>query len=188
MKTMLKKSSWIFLTAVFMSMIPVIYAQTGSTNPTMEPGQKEQVAKPLGQEMPPNPPEHEKVGSTGENHPGSPDLPGLSDDQKEKIRKAELKQIAAMTPLRSQLREKKAHLATLLSTHPVDLKETDLVAEEIGKLETSMLKQKIRHDQEIRSLLTPEQQTLYDARPKPFLGKQGYRGKERERIRELLQY
>jgi len=75
----------------------------------------------------------------------------------------------AMTPLFNQVREKKARLQTILATTPFDVKSADQVAEDLGKMETVILKELIRHDQTLRNLLTPEQQVVFDARPKPFL-------------------
>lgn len=96
-------------------------------------------------------------------------LPGITPEQREKIKKARLKQVADLTPLRNQLREKKARLATILATAPFDQKMADQVADEIGKDGTSILKLRIRHDQELRNILSPDQQVIFDARPKPWL-------------------
>jgi len=97
------------------------------------------------------------------------DLPGLTNEQKDKIYQSDMDHLKLMTPYHNQIREKKARLQTLLSTSPFDLKAADQIAEELGKLETTILKEMIRHDQELRNLLTPLQQVLFDSRPKPFL-------------------
>ena len=97
------------------------------------------------------------------------DLPDLTLDQRDKVKKADLKQMSEMTPLRNQMHEKKTRLSTLLSTIPVDQKQVDQLADEIGKTVSTMLKVQIRHDQDLRSILTPDQQILFDARPKPWL-------------------
>jgi hypothetical protein len=49
------------------------------------------------------------------------------------------------------------------------MKDADQVADDIGKVASSILKQQIRHDQELRAILTPDQQIIFDSRPKPFL-------------------
>jgi hypothetical protein len=67
------------------------------------------------------------------------------------------------------MREKKVHLMSLLSTQPANMKEAESVADEIGKIHASILKQQIRHDQEIRSILSHDQQIIFDSKPKPFL-------------------
>jgi Spy/CpxP family protein refolding chaperone len=98
-------------------------------------------------------------------------LPDLTDDQKEKIKKVDLKQMESMTPLRNQIREKRVRMTTILTTMPVDSKAADQLADEIGKVAASILKAQIRHDQELRNLLNPDQQIIFDSRPKPFLRK-----------------
>ena len=97
------------------------------------------------------------------------DLPDLTPDQLAKIKKTDLKNMAEMTPLRNQVREKRARLATIMATIPVELKQADILADEIGKTASAILKLQIRHDQELRAILTPDQQVLFDARPKPWL-------------------
>jgi hypothetical protein len=47
----------------------------------------------------------------------------------------------------------------------------DLVADELGKIHTLVLKLMINQDQALRNLLTPDQQIIFDSRPKPFLRK-----------------
>jgi Spy/CpxP family protein refolding chaperone len=115
---------------------------------------------------PPSPPDidHDNM------HPPM-DLPDLTDEQQENIKKADLKQLEAMTPLRNQMLEKKIRLTTILTTSPVDIKSADQVADEISKVAAAILKTQIRHDQEIRNLLTPDQKIIFDSRPKPFLHK-----------------
>jgi Spy/CpxP family protein refolding chaperone len=97
------------------------------------------------------------------------DLPDLSDIQKDKIRQADLKHTQAMTPLKNQMREKRAQLATLLSSPPADINAADKVADEIGRIQASLLIETIKYDQALRSILTPDQQIIFDSRPKPFL-------------------
>ncbi|MFZ4523474.1 MAG: Spy/CpxP family protein refolding chaperone [Bacteroidales bacterium] len=99
------------------------------------------------------------------------DFPGLTNEQKEKIHQADIDHLKYTTPLHNQLREKSARLQTLLTTSPFDTKQASQVAEEMGNTETSLLKEMIRHDQELRNLLNTQQQVIFDARPKPFLRK-----------------
>lgn len=96
-------------------------------------------------------------------------MPDLTPDQSAGIKKIDLKNMADMTPLRNQMQEKRARLSTILITIPIDLKQVDLIADEIGKTAAAMLKAQIRHDQDLRAILTPDQQVLFDARPKPWL-------------------
>ena len=103
--------------------------------------------------------------------PPALNLPDITKDQQEKIHQAGLDHMKLMTPLHNQAREKKARLQTILTTTPFDSKSADLLAEELGKIKVNILKELIRHDQSLRSLLTPQQQVVFDSRPKPFLKK-----------------
>lgn len=96
-------------------------------------------------------------------------LPDITPEQQEKIHLAGLDHIKMMTPLHNQVREKKARLQTVLTSPSFDAKTADQVAEELGKIETGILKEMIRHDQALRNILSPQQQVVFDARPKPFL-------------------
>jgi len=116
---------------------------------------------------PPPPRSLERVNDA----PAPLNLPDLTEDQKAKIKKLHLKQLESMTPLKNQIREKRARLETILTTAPVDLNAAEVVADDLGKIHTSILKLMIRHDQALRNLLTPDQQVIFDTRPKPFLRK-----------------
>ncbi len=118
--------------------------------------------------LPPSPPPPPAMEEMNE-HPPMLDLPDLTPDQLDKIKKCDLKHISEMTPLKNQMREKNARLSTILITMPFDQKQADQLADEIGKTAASILKALIRHDQELRSMLTPDQQVIFDSRPKPWL-------------------
>lgn len=106
-------------------------------------------------------------------------LPNLTDTQKKQMEELRTKHLAAVTPLRNQLMEKKAHLQTLLTTATVDNKEIDKTINDIAALETSKLKEAVNHDQQIRAILTPEQRVIFDSKPKPFLHEgKGMKGKK----------
>jgi Spy/CpxP family protein refolding chaperone len=128
--------------------------------------------------QPPPPPPPPSIDSNpkhpaGRNDmlPPLPDLPDLTPDQQSQMKKATLEHIKSMTPLKNQLHEKTVRLRSIMTTEPWDARNADQVAEEIGKAETQMLKETIRFDRAIRSLLSPDQQVLFDARPKPFLNR-----------------
>lgn len=97
------------------------------------------------------------------------DLPDLTREQHDKIKQVGLENMKKMTPLRNQLREKKARLQTVMGTEPFDGKTADQVADEMGKIHAEILKTMIRHDQALRGLLTDEQKIVFDSHPKPFL-------------------
>ena len=164
MKTKKMLVNGFVMTILFIMIIAPGYAQ--KVNNAGRPGNvsQEQALMP-----PPPPPPPPSSDTHDTQLPWQIDLPDLSEEQTGKIRQAGLEHMKAMTPMRNQVREKKARLQTILTTMPFDPKAADLMADDLGKIETGIMKEMIRHDQELRGLLTPQQQVLFDARPKPFL-------------------
>ena len=159
---------------VFFGMILVqLSAQDKNQGKALKQNPKQQNTSPTSPTTPPSPntpPPPPPLPDAEQDGPPLPlDLPDLTNEQKEKIKKVDLQQMGAITPLRNQMREKRVRLTTILTTMPFDMKAADQVADEIGKIVTSILKVEIRHDQELRGLLTPDQQIIFDARPKPFM-------------------
>jgi Spy/CpxP family protein refolding chaperone len=133
-------------------------------------------------EVPPPPPPPPPAVDADEPMPAPRlDLPDLTDEQKEKIKAIDLKSMEELTPLRNQVKEKTAKLQTVLTTQPFNEKEAFQLADEIGKIRSSMLKTGIRHDQELRKILTHDQQILFDARPKPFLNQKAMQPAKKSR-------
>ena len=158
----------IILILFFGLILNQISAQNNNQVKEIKKNPKQQVTSPVSSPSPPPPPP--PVPDIDPDYPPPPlDLPDLTVEQKEKIKKTDLKQMAAMTPLRNQMREKRVRLASILTTMPMDIALADQLADEIGKLASAILKLQIRHDQELRNILTPDQQIIFDSRPKPFL-------------------
>ncbi len=167
MKATRKIAQGIAMIILLAMMTSAVYAQNQG-----RPGHPGKINQEFKAPAPPVPPAPLEPPSF--DNPGAPalpqlDLPGLTEDQKDKIFKSDMEHMKMMTPLHNQISEKKARLQTLLTTMPFDVKAADQIAEELGKIGTSILKETIKHDQELRTLLTPQQQVLFDARPKPFL-------------------
>jgi Spy/CpxP family protein refolding chaperone len=120
---------------------------------------------------PPPPPPPPPSGSIhdDDNQLRQPPIPDLSEEQRQKMKALRLKMIQEITPLKNQVREKTTRLHSVLSSQPFNEKEADQLADELGKIRASMLKANIRNHMEIRKLLTPDQQIIFDAKPKPFL-------------------
>ena len=97
------------------------------------------------------------------------DLPNLTETQKKSIKKEKLKNMKAMTQLKNEIREKHAHLVTLLSTDNLDMKDVNNTIDQLGTLNSKMLKQQVTYHRAVRDQLTPNQKVIYDSRPKPFL-------------------
>jgi hypothetical protein len=170
MKSMKPKSKSIVLTVLLSMIILGVFAQTGQNVTGTSKMLNKEVKDPSPPVPPPPPPPPEPPDLEQEAAPPlAPVITDLTDDQKLQLKKLDLKNLEVMVPLRNQIREKKAHLATLLSTQPVNMKEAELVADEIGKIQATLLKQLIHHDQLIRAVLTPDQKIIFDSKPKPFL-------------------
>jgi Spy/CpxP family protein refolding chaperone len=170
MKTKQKIVTGILMTILFSMLMPTVFAQ--KPNKIYRPGManQEQVSPlPPVPPPPPVPPAPPAPDMSGLPVPPQLNLPDLTSDQVENIRKADLEHMKAMTPLKNQVRENNARLQTILTTSPFDAKAADKVAEELGKSESAIIKEIIRHDQALRNLLTSQQQIIFDARPKPFL-------------------
>ena len=69
----------------------------------------------------------------------------------------------AMQPLRNQLGEKKARLRTLSTADKVNMTEVNKIIDDIGAMQTQLMKLKEQHRQEIRKLLNDEQRVMFDA-------------------------
>jgi Spy/CpxP family protein refolding chaperone len=167
MKPKSKIIAGIAITVMFSMLSVLLFAQGQDKQPHAIKVKSEQ-APPANAPTPPPPP------PPVVDHPETPgmtpwDLPDLSNEQREKIRLSNLEHMKTMTPLQNQVREKKARLQTVLTASPYDARSADQLADELGKLGTAILKEMIRHDQGLRNLLTPDQQVIFDSRPKPFL-------------------
>lgn len=86
----------------------------------------------------------------------------LTEKQKEQIQNTHLNGQKAMLPLRNQMREKNARLLSLTTGNEFDEAAVNTLVTEISDLRASMMKMRITHRQEIRSLLTEEQQVKFD--------------------------
>jgi Spy/CpxP family protein refolding chaperone len=173
MKTNQSILSRIMLMLFFSLILMNVSAQTrnDASRPPLQKVHGQVPAPPDAPAPPPPPPPPPPATEPMDDAPQHMNIPDLTEVQKTEIGKLRLKQIESMTPLKNQVREKKARLQTILTTMPVDMNTADVVADELGKIQTSVLKLKIHHDQALRSLLTPDQQVIFDARPKPFLNK-----------------
>ncbi|MEI8202306.1 MAG: periplasmic heavy metal sensor [Bacteroidota bacterium] len=103
--------------------------------------------------------------------PGAPPLniPGLTPEQHEKLKAADMNHLEAVIPLRTQIVEKQSQLVILLTSKTFDNNQANTLADDIGKLRAEILKQDILHDQNMRLILTREQRIHFDCMPKPFL-------------------
>ncbi len=170
MKTTMKILTGIMIMFLFTMMISNLFAQMPDRNDRpMKANQEQALPAPPMAPLPPPPPLPPPADNQDESAQPLLNFPDLTAEQQDKIHQADLNHMKIMTPMRNQIREKKARLQTILTTSPCDIKAGNQVADDIGAIEAGILKEMIRHDQELRNLLTPQQQVLFDTRPKPFL-------------------
>jgi len=114
-------------------------------------------------------PDFEKPSKEGEkrfHHENSREfgIPGLTDDQKSKLKELKLSHYKEVQPLKNELIELKAKEHTLATAEKVDLKAIDANIDEITKLQNQLKKAHAANTQKIRALLTDEQRMYFDTR------------------------
>jgi Spy/CpxP family protein refolding chaperone len=124
-------------------------------------------------------------------HPmmGLRNIPGLTTDQLSKIDKLQLEHRKAVLPVRTKLEAAQLELKSLI-LESADLKKIDDQINEIGKVKTEMMKLRVRHQLDIRNLLTDEQKVYFDAndfRP-PFRHGEMDFGHERKGCGEMKEH
>ena len=92
-----------------------------------------------------------------------PNIPDLTDTQKEQLKEVKIKLQKETLPFKNELGEKNARLNTLTSTEGSSDKEINKVIEEIGALETKMMKAKVASKMEMKKFLTEEQRLFLDS-------------------------
>ncbi len=90
-------------------------------------------------------------------------IPNLTDDQKQKIEQFNLTFDKNTLQTRNQIREKEAHLRTLMTQDNPDQGQIDKLIEDIGSLRTSIRKERVSTDLKIRGLLTDDQKVIFDS-------------------------
>lgn len=90
-------------------------------------------------------------------------IPDLTEQQKEQMKALRVEHMKEMQPLRNQLEEKKARLNTLTTSDQVNMSEVNKVIDEIGKIQTQMMKLKEQHRQDVRKLLNSDQRVIFDS-------------------------
>ncbi|UCE08207.1 MAG: periplasmic heavy metal sensor, partial [bacterium] len=85
----------------------------------------------------------------------------LTDEQKSKIADLRLAHQKEILPLQTELQGKMAELSLLKTEDKADLKKIDQLIEQAEKTRTKIQKAKVRHQLEVRKILTPEQQKIW---------------------------
>ena len=89
-------------------------------------------------------------------------IPGLTEDQQQKINKLNIDFEKNTLQSHNQIREKEAQLKTLLTQDKINLDQADKFIDEIGTLKSAIRKEKVRTDMKIRELLTDDQKVIFD--------------------------
>lgn len=105
--------------------------------------------------------ERDRMECMDENHPM---MKSLSEEQKSKIKEIRLAHQKEMIQTRNILGEKKAKLRSLQTAENPNIKEMDLLIEEIGHIKIDEAKKRNQVHQSIRALLTDEQRIQFDSR------------------------
>jgi len=90
-------------------------------------------------------------------------LPGITEEQKQKIRDLKTANLKPRTQLKNQIAEKRARLNTLQAGDEVDMKTINKTIDEMTALRAEMQKNMVALHQDIRKLLTDEQRAIYDS-------------------------
>ena len=91
-------------------------------------------------------------------------LPGITQEQLDKIDALHVEKLKENQQLRNQLNEKRARLRTLSTADQPDSKAIDATIDEMAALRATIQKNNMARMQEIRQLLTDEQRVVFDAR------------------------
>lgn len=91
-------------------------------------------------------------------------LPGITQEQLDKIDALHVEKLKENQQLRNQLNEKRARLRTLSTADQPDSKAIDATIDEMTVLRAAIQKNNMAKMQEIRQLLTDEQRVVFDAR------------------------
>ncbi len=107
-------------------------------------------------------------------------IPDLSEKQMEQMKEMRVEHMKSMQPLHNQMAEKKARLRTLTTAEKVNMAEVNKMIDEIGSMQTKMMKLREQHRQEVRKMLTEEQRLFFDSHgPMRGMGKCDQQGEHK---------
>jgi len=105
-------------------------------------------------------------------------IPDLTEDQMTKIKSLRLETMKETTPLKAQMKEKKAHLNTLAIAEKADMKAIEKTIDEMGAIRVQMMKAHAKMRQGVRAILTDDQRVIFDSKAGKMMshGKKGHHG------------
>lgn len=99
-------------------------------------------------------------GSLGEDGPMPRNFGqslNLSTEQQQKMQALQFAFVKNTLDTREELGKKRLERKALLESDPVEWKKVDQLTDDIAKLEATMEKEKMRHREKVKKILTPEQ-------------------------------
>lgn len=138
--------------------------------------QQEPPLTPKGQ------PPHELIMKDRPFPPEAPPLPGLTDEQKEKIRKLNLENDKQNLPVENNIAELEAKMRSVTTGDNASYEQASKLIDEISGLRAKVMKNNIRTHLEIRKLLNDEQKVIFDRKP-PLAGKMFPEIKKKEKMK-----
>lgn len=115
-----------------------------------------------GPNDPPPAPETRMIPDGDEMGP-LPMMESLTDKQRAQIKAIRIQTKSAILPVRASLQEKEAHLKTLMIAEKADMAAIQNSVTEISTLKGQIMLERVKSQQEIRKVLTPEQRTQFDS-------------------------
>ncbi|MDP4207316.1 MAG: Spy/CpxP family protein refolding chaperone [Bacteroidota bacterium] len=129
------------------------------------------------------------MGMMHRGAPGQQGMPGLTDEQKTKIKAIHMATFKEVKGLKNQLGELKAKQRTLTTADKPDLNAINANIDDITKVLNKVMKAEAAAKQQVRALLTDEQKIVFDAHKGKFgmqkgrkafgPAAQGFRGQNR---------
>jgi len=108
--------------------------------------------------------------------PGHQGIPGLTDDQKAKMKDIRMASYKELKSLENQLGELRAKEHTLATADKPDLNAINANIDDITKVQNKIMKAKAAAHQQVRALLTDEQKMVFDSQKEKFGQKFGRKG------------
>lgn len=94
-----------------------------------------------------------------------PPIPNLTESQILQIKELHTSHAKEMMSMHNQIGELHAKLRTLTTEDNVDMDKVNSLIDEIGALQTKIMKENEANRQKIRKLLTEEQRVIFDTMP-----------------------
>jgi len=107
----------------------------------------------------------------------------LTDDQQKQMTDLRMQFRQESTGINNLIKEKRAHLKTLIDTDNRDMTDLDKTIAELTTLKGDLIKKAIVHRDAVKKILSPEQMIIWERRVKQHMGK-GMQGPRSRGMRE----